>query len=152
MKTKIILAAVILFFYSLAFAGNASKDEGIPRFYLDYAIVEHSYKNDQGNFEELMKLKGINGRAAEMISNFWSMKAENSCKGYIKKLSKDVTRESKGKTSEEEKVILEKGRDKVNQCFYLYYYENWEEMNIMIKNRYQQALERQKAGGTKAPE
>lgn len=116
-------------------------EEGIPRFYLDYAVVEHSLKNDVGNFDEFMNLRELDMNSANFIAEFWSGKARRECDEFIKGVAKRYSKRVTTQTSKEKynKLIKAAKREK-DQCFYGVYYDHWDEINQMIVEKYKSAL------------
>jgi 23S rRNA G2069 N7-methylase RlmK/C1962 C5-methylase RlmI len=131
---------VRVFLVLLALSASVCAD-GLPRFYLDYAVVQHSLKNDVGNFDEFMKLAEIDRESADFMAEFWWSKAKRECNEYIKETIERQARRITPETSEEEKEeLLRDARAEADQCFYGVYYDHWDEINDMVVKRYQDAI------------
>jgi hypothetical protein len=129
--TLLTLTATV--FFADADAGEA----GLPRFFLDYAIVNHSLKNDEGAFNELMDLAKLDQKSADFIAEFWWGKANSYCDDYVDKLIRQYSAKITPKTSEREKIeITEAAKKEADQCFYGFYYDQWDEINKMIREKY----------------
>jgi hypothetical protein len=118
--------------------GKNSKEQEIymPRFLLDYAVVDHSLKNNEGYSDELLKLWERNPHAAIFLSEFWHQKAYNACRESIhENINSCVKKITLGMTEEEKDKITEPAKKAANQCFYSFYYDNWDEINKTIINR-----------------
>lgn len=135
MKTCIALIAVtVIFRIGVAHA----EEKTLPRFYLDYAVVQHSLMNDQGLFDELMDIAEKNRPSADFIAEFWWSKANTKCQDVVHNISRRYGAQITAKTSLKEKETLRKAAKKeADQCFYGVYYDNWDAINRMIKAKHQ---------------
>ena len=147
MKNIVKLTGCVTIVFFIVISSTAlHAEQGLPRFYLDYAVVQHSLKNDVGNFDEFMKLAEIDSNSADFIAKFWWGKAKKECDEYLKSLVERYVKKITQETSKEEKEELKKliKEDAVN-CFYGVYYDHWDEINQMVLQKYKAALsEREK--------
>lgn len=104
-------------------------------FYLDYAIVEHSIKNDIGMFDKLMELNDLGEKVeqhpvGEILAEFWWNRSVINCNNYMT----SVMEAWKNRISDKEvqKYIM----DRNNKCVQSYIYDNWNEINETILNKY----------------
>jgi len=111
-----------------------------PRFYLDYAVVQESLKNDKGNWDIFMKLVEIDSKKANFIAEFWWSKVKKECSPFVKEIVKKAVKEIKPKTTKEELKNSERVKKEANQCYYGVYYDNWADINKMVADSYQRAL------------
>ena len=125
---------------------SSEETKGLHRFYLDYAVVEHSLKNDKGLFKELMALAKLDRNAADFLAEFWWTKAKTACNSFVKEVVERYSGMVTPETSQPELDQLEKQvKQESNHCFYGVYYDHWDEINQMIKQRYQESLKRRKS-------
>lgn len=68
------LAALALIIWNVSSA--QAQPPPLHRFFLDYAVLKHSLKNDQGAFDELMELRDLDPYAADFVAEFWWSKAK----------------------------------------------------------------------------
>ena len=133
---KLIASTIIVF--ALVVPSTA---QGLHRFYLDYAVVQHSLKNDVGNFNEFMKLAELDRDSADFIAKFWWGKAKKECDEFIRGIIVDHVKNLTKETSNEEKEKLEKTiMEEADHCFYGVYYDHWDEINQMVVQKYKAAL------------
>ena len=101
-------------------------EKGQPRFYLDYAVVQHSLMGDKGLHHEFMDLAKLDRQGADFIAEFWLEKAARECRTILREGSQEMVK----------KYISEKEfTQQVEMCFYGVYYEKWEAINLTISNR-----------------
>ena len=135
LKLKIFIIVLLL----SAFANASFSEESEPvltKFYWRLAIVQHSYKNDEGYALELVKLFNANPYVADSIKKFWDLKLESAgYYEYIERLKQQVELEFPEATTEQN---FEKIEPEAEQWFLNYYYDNWDEINTMILNRMRQ--------------
>jgi len=126
----------------VVFSTAYSEQQGLlPRFYLDYAVVQDSLKNDKGNFDEFMKLAEINRNAADFIAKFWWGKAKKECHAFVNEMIKQRVEQMTPDSTEYEKSEIEKGlKEDADQCYYGVYYDHWDEINQMVIQRHQEAI------------
>src|SRR5215472_16239296 len=130
---------VLLLFGHVSVGSEETK--GLHRFYLDYAVVEHSLKNDKGFFNQLMALYDLDRNAANFLAEFWWTKAKTQCNSFVKESVEHYSRMITPDTSQPEQERLEKQtKQEADHCFYGVYYEHWDEINQMIKQRYEERL------------
>jgi len=142
-KISLAILGLIGFFYTnilLAESNNKKntkiEEKGISRFFLDYAVVEHSLKNDKGYSIKLLELYKKNPNSAIFLADFWHYKAVKECYKFMKetahfyseKISIDMTEGQKDK-------IMEPAKEAIDHCFYGFYYDNWDEINRTIVNK-----------------
>lgn len=109
---------------------------GIHRFYLQYAVVEHSLMGDQGCFDELMELAKKNRNASDFIANFWYKKALSIQSEQLDKIMKRYCALlEKAKTKKEEDDLETKMFKEIDELCYIVYYDNWDNINKMILDR-----------------
>lgn len=114
-------------------------ESSMPRFYLDYAVVSHSLKNDEGHFEELMAIAKAHPQKTDFIAEFWWAKAKKECHDTFDEIVRRYASQVKGDTSAAEKSKLEKeAKAEADQCVYGVYYDHWDEINQMIIKRFEQ--------------
>lgn len=114
----------------------------MPRFYLDYAVVQHSLKNDKGLFEQLMQFGKAYPREADFIADFWWGKARKECGPTFSEVAHRYATKLTTSTSAAERAKLEKGAKKESdQCVYGVYYDHWDEINKMIEQRFKKIKE-----------
>lgn len=110
----------------------------LHRFFLDYAVVKHSLKNDEGAFDELMELRDLDPYAADFVAEFWWSKAKRQCNALMKEVAERYARRVTATTSEvDQERIIKEARKEIDQCIYGVYYDHWDEINRMIKQRYE---------------
>jgi hypothetical protein len=140
----ILLSLVGICYINVLLAGPAqsnnknSKEQEIymPRFFLDYAVVDHSLKNDKGYSNELLKLWEKNPHSAIFLGEFWHQKAYNACRESIREnIDHCVKKITLGMTEQEKDKITEPAKKAADQCFYAFYYDNWDEINKTIVSR-----------------
>lgn len=135
-RTSCILAAGLI----VAAAGAAKEEAGINRFFLQYAVVQHSLMADRGRFDDLMNLAEFDPQAADFIGEFWRIKAIKECGDFIERTASVHSKRVGTKTTEgERKAILDQAAEQADQCFYDVYYRNWDAINEMIVARLQAA-------------
>lgn len=129
---------LLFFVLTLAVWTKVSAQEAtLPRFYLDYAIVQHSLKADKGLFDELMDLAKMDRNSADFIAKFWWGKAKKECNEFVEKIARKYARRITPAMSKTDKEKLQKlVTEEANQCYYGVYYDHWEEVNQMIKAKY----------------
>lgn len=138
MKKTLMLLALLLACVSVA----EGETKGLHRFYLDYAVVKHSLKNDEG-LNELMALAKLDQKAADFLAEFWWIKAKKECISFVKEMNKLYADKIATATSQPEKEQLkEQAMREADQCFYGVYYDHWNEINQMIKKQYERALKK----------
>ena len=131
---RLLVALLLLVGYS--FQANAETPD-LHRFFLDYAVVKHSLKNDQGVFDELIGLRHLNPHAADFLVEFWWTKAKKECNDYMYEVAKRYSEKETADTSKAQKEKLHgEATKEVDQCFYGVYYDNWDEINRMILQNY----------------
>jgi len=109
---------------------------GIPRFYLDYAVVQDSLKNGQGVLEQLIELYKAHPQAANFITDFWWEKAKRECSSTFSSVARRYAQKVTASTSESAKKEYEKeAKEEAAQCVYGVYYDHWDEINTMIELR-----------------
>jgi len=110
------------------------------RFFLDYAVVDHSLKNDNGYSMELLDLYEKDRDSAVFIAEFWHQKAVKECMEAIQQTAHRYSRQITLGMSEEEKAkINSKGEKEARQLFYGYYYDNWDGINKTIEDKLRNA-------------
>lgn len=116
--------------FSYADMSNDSQNQEPPvgilsRFWINYAVVDHSLKNDEGLFDTVVK---IDDARLDFLSDFWWQKIMRDCdaKGLIHDAFD-------GSTVEDGK---KKANIRVDNCSYWVIYENWDEINKTILNSY----------------
>ena len=142
MKTaNLILTSILGFLIICVISVKAEEQEKtIPRFFLDYAVVNHSLKNDQGYSMELLELLKIDPNSANFIANFWWEKAKRECKNDVESIAQNYAKRITENTTEGEKEqIFAKAKNECNQCFYSFYYDNWDAINETILNKLESA-------------
>lgn len=124
---------------------------GLHRFFLDYAIVKHSLRNDQGVFEELMALNRLDPRAANFLADFWWSKSRRECSAFANEVAERYARRGTSTMPEAEKDrLVKQAREEIDQCRYGVYYDHWDEINRMIMQRYESVLRQQKRNSNEA--
>jgi len=114
---------------------------GIPRFFADYAVVQESLKNGEGNWDIFMKLVDVDSKRADFIAEFWWVRAKKECGPFVDKILMKGVKKIGPKTTKEKKSKIIKGLKKeANQCFYGVYYDHWAEINKMVADSYKRAL------------
>jgi len=118
----------------------SAEEPSIPRFYADYAVVQHNLKNDQGLFGQLMEFAKAYPREANFIADFWWGRAKKECSTTFSEVAKRYAKApSKSPT---ERAKLEKDAMKeADQCIYGVYYDHWDEINKMIEQRFRKLKE-----------
>lgn len=132
-KFNIYLTIVILLFCVNTLLGE---ERTIPRFLIDYAVVDRSLKNRKGYAIELLKLYQKDPNSATLIADFWHQKAVRECQKcietnvdlYLQKITPNMTQEEKDK-------VMEPAKEAATQCFYSFYYDNFDEINKTIVNK-----------------
>lgn len=115
----------------------ASSSFAMSRFFLDYAVVDHSLKNDQGYSKALLKLYEKDPNAAEFIANFWHKRAYYACEKRIKEaVDSCVERITSNMTEEQKNEILKPVDEIVSNCFDNYYYDHWDKINKMLVDKF----------------
>lgn len=133
---KRLLVILLLSSSAAAYANEASPS--IHRFYLDYLVVQHSLKNDEGVSSKLMALAEANMNVADFIAEFWWSKAKKECRASMEEVAKRYAKKITASSSEVDKQKLEKqAKGEVDQCVYSIYYDHWEEINRMIEHRFE---------------
>lgn len=113
-----------------------AEERTIPRFFLDYAVVEHSLKNDKGYSMELLELYKKAPHSAIFIADFWHQKALKECEESIRTNARRCSQKIALNMTEEEKdKVMEPAEKAARQCFYSFYYDNWDEINKTIVNK-----------------
>ncbi len=130
-----LLVLIITFLVNLFFLTGLllAEQNDVPRFFLDYAVVDHSLKNDRGYSMELLELHKKEPNSAIFLANFWHNKALRECEENIRSAahlySQTITLNM---TEEEKKKAMEPASKIADQCFYGFYYDNWGEINKSI--------------------
>ena len=133
----------LLLFARVSVASEQMK--GLHRFYADYAVVQHSLKNDKGLFNQLMALYDLDRNVANFLAEFWWTKAKKECDSFVKEAAEHYSRMITAETSQPERERLEKEvKQEADHCFYGVYYEHWDEINQMISQRYKERLKKRK--------
>jgi hypothetical protein len=134
---SLLICAVFLFSFLVS-----AEESSIPRFYLDYALVQHNLKNDQGLFEKLMEFARAYPREANFIAEFWWGKARKECGTTFSEVANRYASKLSASTSPTERAQLEKDAKKeADQCVYGVYYDHWDEINKMIEQRFKKSRE-----------
>ena len=121
-------------------AASAEDEAGISRFFLHYAVVQHSLMADRGRFDELLELAKLDPQAANFIAEFWRVKAVNECGDFVERTVSVHSKRIGPKTTEvERKALLDQAAKQTDQCLYDVYYRNWHAINEMIVTRLQAA-------------
>lgn len=135
---RLIKVSFFVFLFLTIFQCHAFSEEGtIPRFYVDYCVVEHTLKNDQGYSEKLIKISQIDINAGDFLAEFWFNRAKTSCFEQVERiirLNLQAVKAQKDKT--EQTRMLEKLKDEISQCYYAFYFEHWDEINKTIIDTY----------------
>ncbi len=130
---KIFLAIILVLTpptYGLA------KEFNPPIFLLDYAVVDHSLKNDEGYSIQLLELYRKDPQSVIFISDFWHQKAFKDCNEIIQEYSHIYSKQITLNMSKEARdAVMKPGLDAGKNCFYSFYYDNWDEINITIRNK-----------------
>lgn len=114
----------------------SAEEPSFPRFYLDYAVVQHSLKNDQGLFEQLMEFAKAYPRQADFIADFWWGRARKECGTTFSEVANRYASKLTPSMSPAERAKLEKDAKKeADECVYGVYYDHWDEINKMIEQR-----------------
>ncbi len=121
----------------LSQGGRAAEEEpGLHRFFLEYAVVKHTLKADEGNFDELMQLAELDRQAANHIADFWWAKAHRDCREFVESVASRYAKQISPKTTEEEKErIFEASKEEADHCFRNVYFDQWDAINTMIRER-----------------
>lgn len=115
-------------------------EPAMPRFYLDYAVVEHSLKNDKGYSKELLDFAKAHRQQADFLANFWWAKAKKECMETFKEIVHRYASQMTPSTSAANKTKLENlAKAESDQCVYGVIYDHWDEINAMIVERAKQA-------------
>lgn len=139
MKLKIkirVKAGLTLTLFVLSVSTLLAEERTMPRFFLDYAVVDHKLKDDKGYSMELLKLYEKTPHSAIFIADFWHQKAFKECEESIQTNARRCSQKiTLNMTEEEEDKIMEPAEKAANQCFYSFYYDNWDEINKTIVNK-----------------
>ena len=94
-------------------------------------------KNDQGYFDELMKINDKMPSHADIIAEYWHHKAFKANEREINVIIEKVTNKINKKLTENELEKLDKEiNKKTRPVFHFYYYDHWNEINEMIIKKY----------------
>jgi len=123
----------------LSYPTHAS-EQTMPRFYLDYAVVEHSLKNDKGYSKELLDFAKAHRQQADFLADFWWAKAKKECLETFKEIVHRYASQVTPSTSASDRTNLEKAaKAESDQCVYGVIYDHWDEINAMIVEKVNQA-------------
>ncbi|NQS89686.1 hypothetical protein HQ584_07865 [Patescibacteria group bacterium] len=115
---------------------ESAEERTMPRFFLDYGVVDHSLKNDEGYSMELLELYEKNPNSAVFIADFWHQKALRECEESIRSNSRlysnNITLDM---TKEERDEVMKPAEEAAIKCLYGYYYDNWNKINESIINK-----------------
>jgi hypothetical protein len=112
----------------------------MPRFYLDYAVVQDSLKNGHGYLKELLGFAKTHRQQADFLAEFWWARAKKECIGTFKEIANRYGPQINQSTSAIEKTKLEKAlQAEADQCVYGVIYDHWDEINKMILEKVQRA-------------
>jgi len=100
-------------------------------FYLDYAVVQHSLKGDQGLFEELMEIAKNN--PSDVLANFWWGRALHHCDALMKETIQDHLQRTPNRNKDDMAADITK---QTAPCRHSYYVDHWDEINRMIRTQY----------------
>jgi hypothetical protein len=129
-----LIGTIIIIFYTHSLL--AEQETYMPRFLLDYAVVDHSFENDTGYSMELLKLWDKNPHAVILLGEFWHQKAFNACRENIQANIHLRSQKITLKMTEEEKdKIMGPAKKAADQCLYAFYYDNWDEINKTIVSK-----------------
>ncbi len=133
---KKLYLGIIIFF--LLGTHSVHADVGLHRFMLEYAIVEHTLKGDEGKFNELMEIAKINRVAANGLSKFWWRRAVKTCESEVKRsINAQMNKKNKTFSEEEKDEALKIIMQEIRPCIHSYIYDNYDEINLSIVNRLQ---------------
>jgi hypothetical protein len=123
---------------------ESKEESGLHRFFLDYAVMDHSLKGDQGETEKLMALlqadQENDTQTAKCLAGFWHQRAIQHCDAWVQKSIKRHIQALPEQASEKQKdAVMTKVWKDVEPCLHSYYYDHWEEINQTIRNRYETA-------------
>lgn len=138
MKLKIKIRAkiyLILTIFILSANALLAEEETIPRFFLDYAIVDRTLKNGKGYTAELSELYKRNRSSAIFIFMFWQEKAFRECEEVTRTSAQHYRQAIINMTEEEKDRIMKSAQAEVSQCSYSFYYDSWDEINKTIVNQ-----------------
>jgi hypothetical protein len=106
---------------------------GLQRFCLDYGVVEHTLKNDNGYSKELMEIYKQLPSHGEVIAKYWHNKALKANKQEIDEKIKRYSKNTKKASDEEIDKFYE---EIITPLFCSYYYDHWVKINKMIIVKY----------------
>lgn len=111
------------------------------RFYFDYAVVDHAIKNDSGELQKLMELNELGEKlehkpVGDFLVQFWWNRCVMNCHDYMSSI---ITAQKSRLQDDKIKKMIQTQN---NQCVSSYIYDNWDEINTTIVDKYD-FLERQ---------
>lgn len=138
------LISLVFLFLSIFCCRVFSEEATIPRFYVDYCVVQHTLKNDKGYSEQLMKIAELDINAGDFLAEFWFNRAKTSCFKQVERvISSQVNIVKAQKDKTEQAKMIEKLKDEISQCYYAFYFEHWDEINKTILDTYSRVLREQ---------
>lgn len=115
---------------------HGEESPSFHRFFLEYAVVRHTLKADEGNFDELMQLVEFHQQAANHIADFWWAKAHRECREFVESIASRYAKQITRKTTQGEKdKLFEATKEEADHCFRNVYYDHWDAINTMIRAR-----------------
>jgi hypothetical protein len=110
---------------------ESAGERNFHMFYLDYAVVKHSLKGDQGLVDELMEI--AKNSPSDVLANFWWERALRHCEARLREaINVEVRRTPMRQEEDMRHEVLEK----TAPCRYSYYVDHWDEINQMIRTQY----------------
>lgn len=112
----------------------------MPRFYLDYAVVQDSLKNGHGYLKELLGFAKTHRQQADFLAEFWWARAKKDCMETFREIAKRYGPQINQSATATEKTKLENAlQAEADQCVYGVIYDHWDEINKMILEKVRSA-------------